>query len=205
MATMVVGASIGAGAANAGPLPSGQKVVAAPAGWSIVLKSVGNAAAIQPTMATPQSRSAWLTTTGSVEVKVPADVKDVQGKLGVGLVSGCQFPGQIGGGIDVTGPSAGASSKGITANLGGVSPSLSIPLSPGATSSVTGYGQSDQPSALDSIKFTKAGTYEVVIKDQNVDIPFCTGYAQARVVTYVEIKGSNRIQGFLYGAPFSLG
>ncbi|KXO89145.1 MspA family porin [Tsukamurella pseudospumae] len=198
-------ASMGMGTSNAGPLPSGQKVVAAPAGWSVVLKSTGNSAAIQPTMATPQSRSAWVTTTGSVEVKAPADAKDIQGKLGVGLVTGCQFPGQIGGGVEVTGPSAGASSKGLTGSLGGVSPSLSIPLSPGATSSVTGFGQSDQPSAIDSIKFAKSGTYEVTIKDQNVDIAFCSGYAQSRLVTWVEIKGSNRIQGFLYGAPFSLG
>lgn len=82
---------------------------------------------------------------------------------------------------------------------------MSIPLTPGATSSVSGFGRTDQLGSTDSIKFTKAGTYNVSIKDQNIDIKHCSGYAQARVVTWVEIKGSNRIQGFLYGAPFSLG
>ncbi|WP_212554531.1 MspA family porin [Tsukamurella paurometabola] len=197
-------ASVAAGSANAGPLPSGQKTVPAPAGWSVVLKSTGNSFAIQGSLATPQSRSAWVSSNGSVTVKAPADAKDIQGKLGVGVIKGCQFPGQIGGGISVTGPSAGLGSS-LTADLGGVGADVSVPLTPGATDSVTGYSRGDQPGSIDSIKFTKAGTYNVAIKDQNVDIKFCSGYAQARVVTWVEIKGSNRIQGFLYGAPFSLG
>ncbi|GAA1071458.1 MspA family porin [Tsukamurella spumae] len=206
-------ASVAAGSANAGPLPSGQKTVPAPDGWSVVLKSTGNSFAIQGSLATPQSRSAWYTSNGSVTVKAPADAKDIQGKLGVGVIVGCQFPGQIGGEVTVTGPGASVGvplypaggSPTAGASLGGVGAGLNIPLTPGATSSVTGYSRGDQPGATDSIKFTKAGTYNVSIKDQNVDIKFCSGYAQARVVTWVEIKGSNRIQGFLYGAPFSLG
>jgi len=202
--SVAAAASMTVGTANAGPLPSGQKTVAAPDGWSVVLKSTGNSVAIQPSMATPQSRSAWFTSNGSVTVKAPADAKDIQGKLGVGVIIGCQFPGQIGGGISVTGPSAGLGSS-LTADLGGVGADVSVPLTPGATSSVTGYGRGDQPGSIDSIKFTKAGTYNVAIKDQNVDIKHCSGYAQARIVTWVEIKGGNRIQGFLYGAPTSLG
>lgn len=198
-------ASIATGSANAGPLPSGTKVVPAPDGWSVVLKSTGNSFAIQPSLATAQSRTAWYTTNGSVTVKAPADAKDIAGKLGVGVIVGCQFPGQIGAGVSVTGPGAALGTGGPSLSLGGVSPSLSIPLSPGATSSVSGYGRGDQLGSTDSIKFTKAGTYNVSIKDQNIDIKHCSGYAQARVATWVEIKGSNRIQGFLYGAPFSLG
>ncbi|WP_415847658.1 MspA family porin, partial [Tsukamurella strandjordii] len=188
----------------AGPLPSGERVVPAPDGWSVVLKSSGNSVAIQPSMATPQSRTAWVSTNGAVTVKAPADAK-IEGKLGVGLVVGCQFPGQIGGGIDVSGPSASLGMTGPGVGLGGVGANLGIPLTPGATSSVTGFARGDQPGSIDSIKFAKAGTYNVAIKDHNVDIKFCSGYAQARVVTWVEIKGGNRIQGFLYGAPFSLG
>ncbi|MDP0397958.1 MspA family porin [Tsukamurella strandjordii] len=195
--------AVAAGSANAGPLPSGERVVPAPDGWSVVLKSSGNSVAIQPSMATPQSRTAWVSTNGAVTVKAPADAK-IEGKLGVGLVVGCQFPGQIGGGIDVTGPSASLGS-GLGVNVGGVGANVGIPLTPGATSSVTGFARGDQPGSIDSIKFAKAGTYNVAIKDHNVDIKFCSGYAQARVVTWVEIKGGNRIQGFLYGAPFSLG
>ncbi|KXP03743.1 hypothetical protein AXK60_18290 [Tsukamurella pseudospumae] len=198
-------ASVAAGSANAGPLPSGQKTVAAPAGWSVVLKSTGNSFAIQGSLATAQSRSAWYTSNGSVEVKAPADAKDIQGKLGVGVIVGCQFPGQIGASGTLTGPGAAVDSSGPSLSLGGVGAGVSVPLTPGATTGVTGYGRADQPGSTDSIKFTKAGTYNVSIKDQNVDIKFCSGYAQARVVTWVEIKGSNRIQGFLYGAPFSLG
>ncbi|WP_081585885.1 MspA family porin [Tsukamurella sp. 1534] len=198
-------ASITAGTANAGPLPSGQKTVPAPDGWSVVLKSNGNSSAIQPSMATAQSRTAWVTSNGSVEVKAPKDAKDIQGKLGVGLVVGCQFPGPIGVGISVTGPGASLDSKGPSASLGGVEPELEVPLTPGATDSASGYARKDQLGSIDSIKFTKAGTYNVTVKDSNIDIKHCSGYAQARVVTWVEIKGSNRIQGFLYGAPFSLG
>lgn len=197
-------ASIATGSANAGPLPSGTKVVPAPDGWSVVLKSTGNSFAIQPSLATAQSRTAWYTTNGSVTVKAPADAKDIAGKLGVGVIVGCQFPGQIGGGVSVTGPSAGLGSS-LSADLGGVGADISVPLTPGATNSVSGYGRGDQLGSTDSIKFTKAGTYNVSIKDQNIDIKFCSGYAQARVATWVEIKGSNRVQGFLYGAPFSLG
>ncbi|KXO89148.1 MspA family porin [Tsukamurella pseudospumae] len=197
-------ASVAAGSANAGPLPGGQKTVAAPAGWSVVLKSSRNSFNIQPSMATAQSRSVWVTSTGTLELKAPADAKDIQGKLGVGIVSGCQFPGQINGGIDVAGPSASVGTS-VGGALGSVSPSLNIPLAPGQTSSVTGFGQSDQPGNIDVIKFSKPGTYNVVVSNQNVDYAFCSGYAQARVVTWVEIKGSNRVQGFLYGAPFSMG
>ncbi|GAB3132498.1 hypothetical protein GCM10027289_20700 [Tsukamurella serpentis] len=198
-------AAVSAPSASAGPLPSGEKIVPAPAGWSVKLKSTGNSYAIQGSLATPQSRSTWFTTTGSVEVKAPADAKDIDGKLGVGLVVGCQFPGQIGGEVGVTGPGAGLDSKGPSLSVGGVKAGIGIPLTPGATSSVSGYGRADALGAMDSIKFKKAGTYNVAIKDQNIDIKHCSGYAQARVVTWVEIKGGNRIQGFLYGAPFSLG
>ncbi|CAM3923321.1 MspA family porin [Tsukamurella ocularis] len=198
-------ASVATGSANAGPLPSGQKTVPAPEGWSVVLKSTGNSSAIQPSLATAQSRSTWVTSNGSVEVKAPADAKDIAGKLGVGVVAGCQFPGQIGGGVSVTGPGAGLDSSGPSFSLGGVGADIAIPLTPGATDSVSGYSRKDQLGSIDSIKFSKAGTYNVQIKDHNIDIKFCSGYAQARLVTWVEIKGSNRIQGFLYGAPFSLG
>ncbi|GAB3132488.1 hypothetical protein GCM10027289_20670 [Tsukamurella serpentis] len=198
-------ASIAAGSANAGPLPSGEKIVPAPAGWSVKLKSTGNSFAIQGSLATAQSRSAWYTSNGSVEVKAPADAKDIKGKLGVGVIVGCQFPGQIGGEIGVTGPGASLGTSGPKATLGGATGGISVPLTPGATSSVSGYGRQDQLGSTDSISFSKSGTYNVAIKDQNIDIKFCSGYAQARVVTWVEIKGSNRVQGFLYGAPFSLG
>ncbi|TWS26531.1 hypothetical protein FK268_04715 [Tsukamurella sputi] len=202
--SVAAAASITAGTASAGPLPSGQKVVAAPEGWSVVLKSSNNSFNIQPTMATPQSRSVWITSTGTLDVKAPADAKDIQGKLGVGVVWGCQFTGQVGGGVDVKGPSASVGTS-VGGSLGSVSPYVNFPLNPGQTSSVTGFGQSDQPGNIDVIKFSKSGTYNVVVKDQNVDSGFCSGYAQARVVTWVEIKGSNRVQGFLYGAPFSMG
>lgn len=206
--SVAAAASIAAGTANAGPLPSGQKIVPAPAGWSVVLKSTGNSSAIQGSLATAQSRSAWVTSHGSVTVKAPADAKDIAGKLGVGVIVGCQFPGKVGVDFTVGGPSAslGFGTAGPSGGVGlGGGVGASLPLAPGATDSVTGYSREDQPGSIDSIKFTKPGTYNVTIKDANVDIKACSGYAQARVVTWVEIKGSNRIQGFLYGAPFSLG
>ncbi|MET9327706.1 MspA family porin [Tsukamurella sp. NPDC003166] len=203
-------ASVAAGSAGAAPLPNGQKTVAAPEGWSVVLKSTGNSFSIQPSLATAQTRTVWVTTTGAVDVKPAAGVKDIQGKLGVGVVSGCQFPGAIGGSVGVTGPGAsaglgGSGSPSASLSLGGVSVGLDVPLSPGSTSSVTGFGRGDQPNSLDSIKFSKAGTYTVGLKNYDLNYGNCSGYAQARVVTWVEIKGSNRIQGFLYGAPFSMG
>ena len=208
--SVAAAASVAVGTASAGPLPNGQKTVAAPDGWSVVLKSTGNSFAIQPSLATAQTRTVWVTSTGAVDVKAPAGAKDIQGKLGVGVVSGCQFPGAIGGSVGLSGPGASAGLGGSGApsaslSLGGVSGGLDLPLSPGSTSSVTGFGRADQPASLDSIKFTKAGTYTVSVKDYDLNYGNCSGYAQSRIVTWVEIKGSNRIQGFLYGAPFSMG
>lgn len=185
-------------------LPDGQKIVPAADGWSVVLTSKNNSAKILPSLSTPQTRSTWVTSTGTVEVKAPADVKKLDGKLGVGTVSGCQFPGQIGAEFKANGPSANLSTNpGV--GLGGGGVSLGIPLTPGGVTTQSGLGDSDQLGAIDTIKFKKPGTYNVAIKDYEVGFPHCSGYAQARVMTWVEIKGGNRVQGFLYGAPFSLG
>ena len=193
-----------AGAAHGAPLPNGSKTIPAPPGWSIRVTSTNNSVVVQPSLATAQTRSALVSSTASVDVQAPAGTKDIDGKLGIGVIVGCQLPGPIGVGISVSGPSAGASTEGLSASLGGVTPSLSVPLAPGATDSVSGYKRADTLGALEETGFGKSGTFDVGIQGQNIDIRHC-GYAQARLVTWVQLKGGNRLHGVLYGAPFSLG
>ncbi|MCS3790003.1 hypothetical protein HNP11_004202 [Tsukamurella ocularis] len=80
-------------------------------------------------------------------------------------------------------------------SLGGVSAGVAIPLTPGTVTA----------TEIDSIDIDKPGTFDVVVKDADVNFNHCIGYAQARIITWVELKGSNRVQGYLYGQPFSLG
>ncbi|MDF0531405.1 MspA family porin [Tsukamurella sp. 8F] len=194
------------------PLPNGEKQVATAGEFSVKLRSTNNHAKILPSLATAQTRTTWVSSTGSVDVKGAG--KDVDGTLNVSLMSGCQFPGAIGASLGVTGPGAtagtgnllGDPSPEVGASLGGVKGGLDIPLSPGTTKGVTGNTK-DYPwsSVLDNVSIKKDGTYNVSVKDYDVNFENCSGYAQARVVTWVELKGSNRVQGYLYGKPFSLG
>ncbi|MDF0532603.1 MspA family porin, partial [Tsukamurella sp. 8F] len=171
------------------PLPNGEKVVSTAGKFSVKLRSTNNHAKILPSLATAQTRTTWVTSTGYVDVKGAG--KDVNGTLNLSLMSGCQFPGAIGVSLGVTGPGAnaglstgGSPSAGVS--LGGVNGGLSIPLSPGTTSGVTGNaGQYPWASVLDNIAIKKDGTYSVSVKDYDVNFGNCSGYAQARVVTWV--------------------
>ncbi|MFC7755740.1 MspA family porin [Tsukamurella soli] len=203
-------AAVTAGQANADtfvPLPDGKKNVAAAGRFSAVLRSTGNHAKILPSLATAQTRTTWVTTNGFLDLEGAG--QDVNGTLNLSLVSGCQFPGAIGVSIGISGPGVAANvgpNAGASAGLGGVSGGLGIPLSPGTTSGVTGNaGQYPWTSVLDNVPVTGDGTWSVGLKDYDVNYGNCSGYAQARVVTWVELKGSDRVQGYLYGKPFSLG
>ncbi|MDF0531160.1 MspA family porin [Tsukamurella sp. 8F] len=213
--TTAVAGTLAAAPANADtyvPLPDGTKNVATAGKFSVTLRSTNNHAKILPSLATAQTRTTWVTTTGSAVVKGAG--KDVNGTLNVSLMSGCQFPGAIGVTGTLTGPGAtagtgnllGGGTPSAGATLGGVGGGLNIPLTPGTTSGVTGNaGQFPWASVLDNVSIKKDGTYSVSVKDYDVNFGNCSGYAQARVVTWVELKGSNRVQGYLYGKPFSLG
>jgi hypothetical protein len=203
-------ATVSVGTASADtyvPLPNGKKVVATDGSFQVTLRSTNNHAKIIPSLATAQTRTTWVTSTGWVDITGAKG--DLNGTLNLSLMSGCQFPGAIGGGVTLSGPGAGASvgpGGGASASLGGVGANLNVPLSPGTTSGVTGNaGQYPWTSVLDNISISKNGSYSVTLKDYDVNYGNCSGYAQARVVTWVELKGSNRVQGYLYGAPFSLG
>ncbi len=210
-AVATAASALAAGAANADtyvPLPNGQKVVVDDGGFSVVLRSNHNHAKIITTLATAQTRTAWVTTSGFVDIK--GGPKKLAGTLNLSLESGCQFPGAISASFGVTGPGAnvGVGTTGPTGGLsaGGGSAGLNIPLSPGTTSGVTGNaGQYPWTSVLDNVTISKAGTWTVGVKDYDVNYGNCSGYAQARVITWVEITGSYRVEGYLYGAPFSLG
>lgn len=227
-------------------LPSGERVVQAPSGWKVTLRSRENYSNIIPSLSTPLTRSALIGTHAEVAVAAPAGAFS-KGKLYVSVLSGCQFPGQPSMTLAVTGPSgsmsldvvalantlittgaqllqagatlllgpaagaAGATSAALNAlssgaqsaakslntnlSLGGVSAGADIPLTPGTVTA----------TEIDSIDIDKPGTFDVVIKDVDINFNHCIGYAQARIITWVELKGSNRVQGYLYGQPFSLG
>ncbi len=204
------GSALGAGAVHADThvrLPNGRKIVTTDGGFSVVLRSDHNQVDILPSLATAQTRTTWVTTQGYVDIK---GGKNVTGTLNLSFISGCQFPGAISVSLSGTGPGAGlsASSSGVSpsASLGSGSAGLTIPLSPGTTSGVTGNAnQYPWTSILDNVTISKPGTWSVGLKDYDVNYGNCSGYAQARVVTWVELTGSNRVEGFLYGAPFSLG
>ncbi|MDF0532437.1 MspA family porin, partial [Tsukamurella sp. 8J] len=174
------------------PLPNGTRKVATAGKFSVTLRSTNNHAKILPSLATAQTRTTWVTSTGWVDVKGAG--KDVNGTLNLSLMSGCQFPGAIGVSLGVTGPGANAGTGNLLGggtpsagvSLGGVNGGLSIPLSPGTTSGVTGNaGQYPWASVLDNIAIKKDGTYSVSVKDYDVNYGNCSGYAQARVVTWV--------------------
>ncbi len=192
-----------AGADTYVPLPDGKKVVATAGAFRAVLRSTGNHVRILPSLATAQTRTAWVSTDGFLDL---AGAPQASGTLNLSLISGCQFPGAISVGINATGPGATVGTSGAGASMGGVGAGLTIPLSPGTTSGVTGNaGQYPWSSVLDNVAVSGNGTWSVGLKDYDVNYGNCSGYAQARVVTWVDLTGSNRVEGYLYGAPFSLG
>ncbi len=210
VAVATVAGALSSGVANADtyvPLPNGKKIVANDGGFKVVLRSDHNHVNIIPSLATAQTRTTWVTTQGYVDI---SGGKDITGTLNLSFVSGCQFPGAISVGLGATGPgvsaSVGTGGPGGGLSAGGASAGLNIPLSPGTTSGVTGNaGQYPWTSILDNVTINKPGTWSVGLKDYDVNYGNCSGYAQARVVTWVELTGNNRVEGFLYGAPFSLG
>ncbi|WP_067672362.1 MspA family porin [Nocardia miyunensis] len=189
------------GAANADtfvPLPNGH--IDRP---GVTIDSVGNSVKISPSLAANGAgRVAWLTSHISTKVQTP------DGKVGpwngpknddgtnnssthgssamsVGYLVGCQV-------------SLGSLSAGISAGIStspSLSGSLSLPLAPGEVKFVN----------YDQIDMTKSGEYFFDLKDQQVEIQGCGGYAQARQVVTVEIIGTEYAKTNLYGQPFSLG
>lgn len=210
------------GAANADtfvPLPDGQQN--AP---GAVIKRTGESALISPSLAANGAgRVAWVSGTVTADVTgitqpgkagptngVPTNGAGTNNssthgvsQMTTGYIVGCQ--------VDITGLKAnlgGSLDTGLTANplaspavplaaapLGGLSGSLSVPLSAGQVKFVF-LQRKDIPDN---------GTYSIKYQDAAIDVQNCGGYAQARAYTVLEIVGNDYSKTTLYGEPFSIG
>ncbi len=186
-------ASMGAGNAAARPLPNGSKTTFGVDGEVVKLSRSGESVFPIPTEShNGADRSAEVT--GSVFAKFP---KGDTGVLSAGYIVGCQ--------VDITGLSI---APGISFTQGvslfststtplsvgvSVTPGISIPLNPGqATVIPVGTKSGD------------SGTLGIQYQQFRIDLTKCGGYASARSIATVELRGDNYVKSSLYGAPFSL-
>ncbi|GAA4404341.1 MspA family porin [Tsukamurella soli] len=206
--------ALASGAANADtyvPLPNGTKNLLTGSSLRVVLSSTGNHVKILPSLATAQTRTTWVTSNAHVDVS--GGDKSTSGTLNLYVISGCQFPNAIGASFGATGgPTAGlgVGTTGVSPSAGvagGATGGLSIPLTPGTTQGVAWGSSAEYPwtAQIDGVNITGNGRFNVGMKDYDINYSPCSGYAQARVVTWLELTGNSRVEGFLYGAPFSLG
>ncbi|WP_238981352.1 MspA family porin [Williamsia herbipolensis] len=186
-------ASMGAGTAAAKPLPNGSKTTVGVDGSVVKLSRTGEKVfPIRTESNNGIDRGAEVT--GSVFATFP---KGDAGVLNVGYVVGCQ--------VDITNLSFSPSisfnqginllsTNGTPLTLGAaVSPGLTIPLTPGQAKLVE-IGE----------KSGDSGTLGVQYQQVRIDLTKCGGYASARSVATIELRGDNYVKSTLYGTPFSL-
>ncbi|MBA4026118.1 MAG: hypothetical protein C0482_27550 [Gordonia sp.] len=173
-------ASMGAGNAAAGPLPSGEKVTVGVDDTVVKLTRTGESAYPVPSLANNGAGRA-----AEVSGLVTVQAGEASGTLTTGYIVGCQ--------IDITGLEGGLSASLTTSLSAGFSGALSFPLAPGEAKFVS----------LGSKSF-EGGFASVQYKRQAIDVQQCGGYAQARAFTTVQTEGNYVIKSTLYGAPFSL-
>lgn len=185
-------ASMGAGTAAAKPLPNGSKTTVGVDGSVVKLSRTGEKVfPIGTESHNGADRSAEVT--GGVFATFP---KGNAGVLDVGYVVGCQ--------VDITDFSI---NPGITFNQGfdfftptapltlgvSVGPGITIPLTPGQATYVP-IGE----------KTGDGGTLGVQYQQYRIDVTKCGGYASARSMATIELRGENYVKSTLYGTPFSL-
>lgn len=174
-------ASMGAGNAAAGPLPSGSKVTEGVDGSVVKISRTGESAYPVPSVANNGAGRA-----AEVSGLVTVTAGESSGTLTTGYIVGCQ--------IDINGLEGGISGGlSVLSLAGGISGSISFPLAPGQAVFV--------PLGTKSFE---GGVASVQYKRQGIDVQQCGGYAQARAYTQVQTSGNYVIKSTLYGAPFSL-
>ncbi|WP_237341970.1 MspA family porin [Williamsia soli] len=174
-------ASMGAGNAAAGPLPSGSKVTEGVDGTVIKLERTNESAYPVPSVANNGAGRA-----AEVNGKVKVYSGGAAGDLVTGYIVGCQ--------IDITGLEGGLSGSLDILNVAGsLAGSISVPLNPGEAVFVS----------LGSKSFD-GNDVSIQYKSQGIDVQQCGGYASARAFSTVTTSGDYVIKSTLYGAPFSL-
>lgn len=172
-------ASMGAGNAAAGPLPSGSKITEGVDGTVVKISRTGESAYPVPSVANNGAGRA-----AEVSGLVTVTAGEAEGKLTTGYIVGCQ--------IDITGLEGGLTGS-LSTTSAGLSGALSVPLKPGEAKFVS----------LGSKSF-EGGVASIQYKQQGIDVQACGGYAQARAYTVVQTSGDYVIKSTLYGAPFSI-
>ncbi|OZG26585.1 hypothetical protein BH683_024975 [Williamsia sp. 1138] len=173
-------ASMGAGNAAAGPLPSGEKVTVGVDDTVVKLTRTGESAYPVPSQANNGAGRA-----AEVSGLVTVQAGEAAGTLTTGYIIGCQIN------IDgLEGALTGSADIGGTVGLSG---SLTVPLTPGEVKVAT-IGSKSFDGGFASIQY----------KRQGIDVQLCGGYAQARAFTIVQTEGNYVIKSTLYGAPFSI-
>ncbi|MCX6469168.1 MAG: MspA family porin [Corynebacteriales bacterium] len=176
-------ASMGAGNAAAGPLPSGSKTTVGVDGTVVTLKRTGEGIYPVPSLAANGAgRAGELSGTYTATAPKGSDIK-----LTVYVVTGCQInisglSGTLAGNIDLLGATGGASFG------------LSIPLTPGQTA----------VSSINSKEAKDGGKAIVQLRNYPLSIQGCGGYAQARTYVQAVVSGNYYVQTSLWGQPASL-
>ncbi|MGZ8179049.1 MspA family porin [Williamsia sp. SKLECPSW1] len=185
-------ASMGAGAAAARDLPAGSKVTTGVDGSVVKLSRSAEKVFPIPTEShNGADRGAEVN--GAVFATFP---KGGDAVLQTGYIVGCQ--------VDISSLSFSPSisfTQGLNL-LGGdtplslgasVSPGITIPLTPGSAA-VVPIGS----------KSGSGGSLGVQYQQFRIDVTGCGGYAQARAMSTIELRGENYVKSTLYGQPFSL-
>lgn len=187
-------ASMGAGAAEAAPLPNGYKYVDGFDGEKIETWRTGESSRPAHSVAN-NGAGRSVTVNGTYTAKGSGGAA---GKLQVGFLVGCQ--------IDLTGFEGGLSGS-LAGAVPSLSGSISVPLNPGQVTTVV----------VNSKSFDEDGVASVQLSNFEIDVQQCGGYASARSIAQViggpefevddddgTVYGSGTlIQTSLYGKPFS--
>lgn len=173
-------ASMGAGNAAAGPLPSGSKVTEGVDGSVVKISRTGESAYPVPSQANNGAgRAAEVSGLVSVTAGTSA------GTLKTGYIVGCQ--------INIDGLEGALTGSADISGTVGLSGTLTVPLTPGEVKIVP----------IGSKSF-EGGVASIQYKRQGIDVQQCGGYAQARAYSIVQTSGNYVIKSTLYGAPFSI-
>ncbi|PYE19280.1 MspA protein [Williamsia limnetica] len=197
--TAVALATMGAGAAAAGPLPGGKTTQVLDDGTAVTVSLFGESVNITPSMAAiPTSRNVWLN--GKIKVDVAGGAEG--GNIEAGYIVGCQLnfganagaTGGIGGALTETGIAVGEPEAGAEAGFS---------LAPGEATYVAFF--SDEDGNNTGFDFEGA-TGGLAYSQETFQIDSCAGFAEAKafVKVTVETESTTGIVT-LYGKPFSIG
>ena len=195
-------ATMGVGAAGAGPLPGGKVTQTLDDGTSVTVSLFGEKSTISPAMsAIPTSRNVWLD--GKIAVQVAGGAEG--GNIEAGYIVGCQlnFGASAGasGGVSGAFPATPGGSFNVAPSDAGATAGFS--LSPGEAKYVALFSDSDGNNTGFDFEGATGG---VAYSQETFAVHGCAGFAEAKayVKVTVETESTTGIVT-LYGKPFSIG